>query len=331
MSHVFISYKSEDQFQLQALIDVLKKADIPYWYDVGIRAGDDWRDEIDLRIEQAFALVVIVTDKAAVSHYVTYEWSRALGQGTPVIPLSFQEALPVNLHPRLRAFEHLSCYPQIDAKNLVDELRMRQRKSPLVRFTESAILDIMFPFRILMNSLTLFELMYVKQLAVPDNGIADLLFFASDTLKILNRRQLPAFWVQSSHALAPNQRRDFDRLASLLEELEEPLAKAVVEVHVDTLSYDRTESIAAYFLSDALTEWSAIEKILSTLSYVYYEKPFPTRLITEISEISSLPKENPGFWTEFMFSLEDAEEFATPPIVQAIKTVAHGIINQLDN
>ena len=58
MSHLFVSYKSEDAYQLRALINVLRTANIPFWADIEVEAGLSWREEIDAALEKAFALVV---------------------------------------------------------------------------------------------------------------------------------------------------------------------------------------------------------------------------------------------------------------------------------
>ena len=131
--HAFISYRSKDKYQLQALIDELKRADIPFWADLSIEAGESWREEIDLALEQASILVVIVTEKSVESLYVTYEWAWALGHGIPVIPLIFDELKSSQIHARLNAIEWITCYPSIPS-NLVDVLKNKMKKNRLYSY-----------------------------------------------------------------------------------------------------------------------------------------------------------------------------------------------------
>lgn len=104
MAHVFISYNRRDSAFAQELHDRLVAAGIPVWMDQLLHAGDDWRTEIDLAIREAFALVVIVTDAARQSPYVTYEWACAWGANVRVLPVMLEHL--DNLHPRLATLHH---------------------------------------------------------------------------------------------------------------------------------------------------------------------------------------------------------------------------------
>jgi hypothetical protein len=54
----------------------LEKEGIKGWIDTErLRAGEDWRKEIDDTIKESLALVVIMTPEARKSEYVTYEWA----------------------------------------------------------------------------------------------------------------------------------------------------------------------------------------------------------------------------------------------------------------
>ena len=105
MNHLFISYKHEDGDFADVLISKLEKEGYSTWVDnVGINAGEDWRNEIDQAIKDAFALIVIMSPEAKASEYVTYEWAFAWGAGIKVIPVLFK---PTELHPRLEALQYL--------------------------------------------------------------------------------------------------------------------------------------------------------------------------------------------------------------------------------
>jgi HEAT repeat protein len=105
MSHIFISYNHNDGDFADNLKEKIKKAGFEPWIDIaGLRAGKDWRAEIDQAIKGASALIVVMTPRAKESEYVTYEWAFALGAGVKVIPVLLK---PTEIHPRLGALQYL--------------------------------------------------------------------------------------------------------------------------------------------------------------------------------------------------------------------------------
>lgn len=108
MSHVFISYKHgefETSDFLEKLEERIKLANIEIWRDSRIQAGDNWEREIDIAIDNCSILLMLLSKNVAESQYVTYEWTRALTLGKPVIPvlLSTQSIL----HPRLEKIQFI--------------------------------------------------------------------------------------------------------------------------------------------------------------------------------------------------------------------------------
>ena len=84
----------------------LEKHKIDAWIDMDrLRAGVNWRNEIDDAIKNSVALIVVMSPNAKESEYVTYEWSFAWGAEIRVIPIMLQST---QLHPRLEAFQHLN-------------------------------------------------------------------------------------------------------------------------------------------------------------------------------------------------------------------------------
>jgi HEAT repeat protein len=87
MRHVFLSYCRDDaDFSRQVETNV-RQSGFRTWRDQALRAGDDWRIEIDASIRDALAVVVIVSAASIRSAYVNYEWAFALGSGIPVLPV----------------------------------------------------------------------------------------------------------------------------------------------------------------------------------------------------------------------------------------------------
>jgi TIR domain-containing protein len=104
MNHVFISHSHEDGDFAEILNSKLTQAGFTVWTDAKIRGGVDWRKEIDQAIKNASALIVVVTEEARTSEYVTYEWAFAWGAGVKVIPVLRKLT---KLHPRLESLQYL--------------------------------------------------------------------------------------------------------------------------------------------------------------------------------------------------------------------------------
>ena len=108
MSHIFISYKHgdfDDSNFLRLFEERAKSVNLNIWRDTNIRAGDNWEVEIDFAIDECFALLLLLTENVSESQYVTYEWTRALTLGKPVIPVRLSEKTV--LHPRLEKTQYL--------------------------------------------------------------------------------------------------------------------------------------------------------------------------------------------------------------------------------
>jgi CheY-like chemotaxis protein len=102
---VFLSYSSEDAVFAELVKMKLGAAKIEVWLDQDkLDAGEEWRNEIDLGINDAKAFVLILTPKSCKSEYVTYEWAYALGRKKNIIPLMYKKS---KIHPRLSGMQYL--------------------------------------------------------------------------------------------------------------------------------------------------------------------------------------------------------------------------------
>ena len=75
------------------------------WRDVAsIMAGDEWRISIDSGIQDCSAIIFAMSPSSCASHYVTYEWARALGMAKPIIPVLLEDC---NRHPKIEPIQYI--------------------------------------------------------------------------------------------------------------------------------------------------------------------------------------------------------------------------------
>jgi nucleotide-binding universal stress UspA family protein len=84
--HVFISYASEDRHYARRLAEYLEVAGVPVWIDDAIRPGEDWVQAVRNAINEAAALVVVITPAAQKSKKVEQELVAAAAISKPVAP-----------------------------------------------------------------------------------------------------------------------------------------------------------------------------------------------------------------------------------------------------
>jgi len=107
ITKVFISYSSKDGH----FADYLTYRLTEQGYDVKIDVdylvpGVEWRQSIDIAISDSDLLIVIVSENANNSQYVTYEWAYAMGKEIPVLPVLIEGRSQMKIHPKLRDIEN---------------------------------------------------------------------------------------------------------------------------------------------------------------------------------------------------------------------------------
>jgi CheY-like chemotaxis protein len=125
---VFISYSTEDSDFADLVKMKLKEAGIDVWIDQDeLDAGEEWRNEIDLGISNADALLLILTPASQRSPYVTYEWAYAIGRKKRVIPVLYKDT---EMHPRLSVYQHLNFTQQRKGpwEVLIKQIKQASRK-----------------------------------------------------------------------------------------------------------------------------------------------------------------------------------------------------------
>lgn len=99
MIKVYLSYAPQDSQRAEEVRRILLAQGHRPWLDSESTDHSDWRAGKEAAIQNADALVLLLTSAAAQSVAVTYEWSFALGSGIPVFALVDEAA---NEHPRLQ-------------------------------------------------------------------------------------------------------------------------------------------------------------------------------------------------------------------------------------
>ncbi len=88
MSHVFISYKTDNRDYVAPLAETLKKNGYKVWLDAASLPGSaDWEDEIQAALEAAYAVMIVMTTAAHKSEWVRREKNYAEKIGKPIVPL----------------------------------------------------------------------------------------------------------------------------------------------------------------------------------------------------------------------------------------------------
>jgi hypothetical protein len=93
--HVFISYSTERRSLTEALARDLEAQGISIWWDTSLLAADKFREEIERRIDDAHAVIVIWTPESIRSYWVKAEADRAWDLGQKLINTHTNE-----VHPR---------------------------------------------------------------------------------------------------------------------------------------------------------------------------------------------------------------------------------------
>jgi TIR domain len=108
MSHVFVSYKREDELRVGRISRALESAGLEVWWDRGLPGGESWHANIEAKLEQAGCVVVIWSYASASQDggFVREEARRGIARNilVPVmidrldnLPLGFGEIQAIDL------------------------------------------------------------------------------------------------------------------------------------------------------------------------------------------------------------------------------------------
>lgn len=97
MMHVFLSHAKHDERATRAVCNALEAANIPVWVSLrDIPPGANWDESIEAALEQAVAVVLVVSPSSVLSRYVRTEVEWAIRHQKTVIPIVLKPTtLPV--------------------------------------------------------------------------------------------------------------------------------------------------------------------------------------------------------------------------------------------
>jgi hypothetical protein len=136
MSHVFISYKREDELRVGRLARALEAEGLAVWWDRGLPGGESWHSNIEAKLHAAGCVVVVWSSASTGSDggFVREEARRGLSLNIlvpvlfdriDVLPLGFGEIQALDL-TRWRGDRRAA-----DFQDLVGTIRAKLDSSPL--------------------------------------------------------------------------------------------------------------------------------------------------------------------------------------------------------
>lgn len=86
----FISYAHADADAVYKILRLLRDRNIPYWYDHGIPAGEQWDDALEEKLSSCSAVVAFLSPRSVHSRYCRREIKYADILGKPILPVMLE-------------------------------------------------------------------------------------------------------------------------------------------------------------------------------------------------------------------------------------------------
>ena len=115
-NQIFISYSHGESSEVQPVIRWLRDNGFNIWFDESIRAGESWREELAIAINESTMVLFFMSEKSVSSEHCRKEIAYALDAATPILSVVLE---PVDLAPGLKLA--LSDVQAIRANELTDQ------------------------------------------------------------------------------------------------------------------------------------------------------------------------------------------------------------------
>jgi len=126
---VFISYSREDKSRVADLAQKLRDAGVSLWIDQGgIDAAALWSEEIVNALENARVLLLIISEKAVISHNVLKELTIASERKGHILPVHLEPTkIPATMKYALAGIQHIEYFQGDPGENLKAIVRSLER------------------------------------------------------------------------------------------------------------------------------------------------------------------------------------------------------------
>lgn len=125
MSHIFVSYKSEDRGIIEPIVEDLKRHYYVWFDQTDIDPGTpDWFDAVNRGLTEASALIVMLSPASVQSKWVEYEYKTAQQRGIRVFTYIIQNVEPPSDLATIQFLRHAK---PGDYEKLIDNLPSESR------------------------------------------------------------------------------------------------------------------------------------------------------------------------------------------------------------
>lgn len=178
--YVFVSYAHRDSDAVYPELTWLNDHEIKIWYDEGIEAGTEWREEIALAIQNARLFLYFISPSSVASEHCKKEVNFALEQRIPVIAIHIQETqLPAGLSMSLSDRQAILKY-QLPAAEYEEKLLARiascleqtivQKPRSSKRFKTALIVSAVITITLVVMSLVFLDWAQFKPLGTDETA-----------------------------------------------------------------------------------------------------------------------------------------------------------------
>lgn len=78
--YIFVSYARKDEEMVQSVLQLLRKNHFRFWYDMGLKSGEEWAEDLGDKIDRCEQFMVLISENAVRSKYVRKEVGMATDQ-----------------------------------------------------------------------------------------------------------------------------------------------------------------------------------------------------------------------------------------------------------
>lgn len=88
---IMIAYSRQDEPHALVITQMLKEGGFQVWSDAEIKPGEKWDSLISEHLQEASAIIVLLSESLKASRYTLLEIGMAMGMDKKVIPISLAE------------------------------------------------------------------------------------------------------------------------------------------------------------------------------------------------------------------------------------------------